>query len=54
MIILIIDKRLKPLFNNLIHLDNLCNHPFRRNLAIRQRLNDFFKVTKGIRGAKPG
>jgi hypothetical protein len=47
-IVFIVNERLKTLLNNLVHLDDLGNHSFRRNLAIRQSIDDFFKIPESV------
>ncbi|KAI6776552.1 hypothetical protein HG530_000497 [Fusarium avenaceum] len=47
-VVFVVDQRVKPLLNNLIHLDDLCDHTLGLNVAFRYGFDNLFEISKTL------
>lgn len=51
-IVFVMDERVKPLLNNLVHLDDLRNHTLGLNIAFRYGVDNLFEISKTVCSTK--
>jgi hypothetical protein len=51
-VVFVVDECVESLLNNLIHLDDLCDHTLWLNITFGYSLDNLFEVSQTVRSAK--